>query len=83
MDFNFINVGFGSYMSANRIITIIDPYSAPVKRIIQNARARGAVIDVTFGRKAKAVIIADSGHVVLSSLQQETISRRLEQEQAK
>lgn len=78
MDLNFIKIGFGNFMSANKIIAIIDSNSSPVKRIIQNARVQGLVIDVTFGRKTRAVIIADSGHIVLSSLQQKAIARHLD-----
>ncbi len=83
MDFVFINVGFGNIVSANRIMAIIGPHSAPVKRIIRSAYEQGAVVDATYGRKTRSVIVADSGHIVLSSLQQDAINRRLEQEQAK
>ncbi len=62
----FINIGFGNYISAERIISIVTPDSAPIKRIIQEAKSNGSVIDASCGRKTKAVIIADSDHVILS-----------------
>ena len=74
----FIKIGFGNIMAANKIIDIIDPHSPPVKRIIKNARAKGLVIDVTYGRKIRSVLVTDSGHIVLSSLQRETIARHLD-----
>ncbi len=78
MDFNFINVGFGSYVSASKVVAIVDAHSAPVKRLIQSAFEQRVVIDATYGRKNRSVIVAESGHIVLSYLQQETISRRAE-----
>lgn len=77
MDLKLINVGFGNIVSANRIIAIVSPESAPIKRIIQDAREAGRLIDATYGRRTRAVIIADSGHVVLSSVQPETVANRL------
>ena len=76
-----INIGYGNMVSANRIITIVSPESAPIKRIIQEARDNGVLIDATYGRRTRAVIIMDSGHVVLSSIQPETISQRFAQEE--
>lgn len=71
-----INVGFGNMVSANRVISIISPESAPVKRIIQEAKESKMAIDATLGRRTRAVIMMDSGHVVLSSIQPETIAGR-------
>lgn len=71
-----INIGYGNMVSANRIITIVSPESAPIKRIIQEARDDGLLIDATYGRRTRAVIIMDSGHIVLSSIQPETVANR-------
>lgn len=73
----FINVGFGNIVSAHKIVAIVSPESAPIKRIIQEARERGVLIDATYGRRTRAVIITDSDHVVLSALQPETVAHRL------
>ncbi len=78
MAFNLINIGFGNYVSAGRIIAIVSPESAPIKRVITEARERGTLIDATYGRRTRAVIIADSGHVILSSVQPETVKHRLQ-----
>ena len=72
-----INIGFGNIVSANRVIAIISSESAPVKRIIQEARDSNLLIDATYGRKTWAVIITDSGHIILSALQHETVANRL------
>ncbi len=72
-----INIGFGNIVSANRLIAIVGPESAPIKRIIQDARDRGFLIDATYGRRTRAVLIADSGHVILSAVQPETVANRL------
>lgn len=72
-----INIGFGNMVSASRVIAIISPESAPVKRIIQEARDSRALVDATYGRRTRAVIITDSDHVILSSLQPETVANRL------
>ncbi|MDN5347331.1 MAG: extracellular matrix regulatory protein [Clostridia bacterium] len=80
-----INIGFGNIVSAQRIIAIVSPESAPIKRIIQEARDRGMLIDATYGRRTRAVIITDSDHVILSAIQPETVAHRLnskEQESA-
>lgn len=74
-----INIGFGNMVSASRLIAIVSPESAPIKRIIQDVRERGALIDATYGRKTRAVVIMDSGHVILSALQPETLSSRMTQ----
>jgi len=76
MDPRLINIGFGNILAANRIVAIISPDSAPVKRIIQEARERGSLIDATYGRRTRAVVITDSGHVVLSAVQPETVAHR-------
>ncbi|MDJ0662691.1 MAG: DUF370 domain-containing protein [Crocosphaera sp.] len=71
-----INIGFGNIVSANRVIAIVSPESAPIKRIITDARERGQLIDATYGRRTRAVIITDSSHVVLSAIQPETVAHR-------
>ncbi len=75
-----INIGFGNMVSADRIIGIVSPESAPIKRIISNAKDKGALIDATYGRRTRAVVIMDSDHVILSAVQPETIASRLETE---
>ncbi|MBP3952090.1 extracellular matrix/biofilm regulator RemA [Bacillus suaedae] len=77
MNIKLINIGFGNIVSANRIISIVSPESAPIKRIIQDARDRNMLIDATYGRRTRAVIIADSDHVILSAVQPETVAQRL------
>lgn len=77
MDIRLINIGFGNIVSANRIVTIVSPESAPIKRIITEARDRNMLIDATYGRRTRAVIIADSDHVILSAVQPETVAQRL------
>lgn len=77
-----INIGFGNMIAADRIIAIVSPDSAPVKRMIQEARDRKRVIDATQGRRTRAVIQTDSDHVVLSAIQPETIAGRVEQRDA-
>ncbi len=71
-----INVGFGNIVSANRIVAIVSPESAPIKRLVQEAKDQGRAIDATCGRRTRAVIIMDSDHVVLSAVQPETVSGR-------
>ena len=71
-----INIGFGSMIAANRLIAIVDPDSAPIKRVIQEARDRGMLIDASYGRKTKAVLLMDTDHVILSALTPEMISAR-------
>ena len=71
-----INIGFGSMVAANRLLAIVAPDSAPIKRVIQEARDRGMLIDASYGRKTKAVILMDTDHVILSSFHPETISAR-------
>jgi extracellular matrix regulatory protein A len=77
MSIKLINIGFGNIVSANRIISIVSPESAPIKRIIQDARDRGSLIDATYGRRTRAVIVMDSDHVILSAVQPETVAHRL------
>ncbi|MBQ7668120.1 MAG: DUF370 domain-containing protein [Clostridia bacterium] len=72
-----VNIGFGNIVSATRVIAIVSPESAPIKRIIQEARENNILIDATYGRKTRAVIIADSGHIILSAVQPETVAGRL------
>lgn len=72
-----INVGFGNIVSANRIVAIVSPESAPIKRMIQEARDRGMLIDATYGRRTRAVIVMDSDHLVLSAVQPETVGHRM------
>jgi hypothetical protein len=76
MDIRLINIGFGNIVSANRVIAIVSPESAPIKRIISDARDRAQLIDATYGRRTRAVIVTDSGHVVLSAIQPETVANR-------
>lgn len=82
MEIKLINIGFGNIVSANRIISIVSPESAPIKRIIQEARDRGMLIDATYGRRTRAVIITDSDHVILSAVQPETVAHRLASKEA-
>jgi len=77
MDIKLINIGFGNVVSANRIVAIVSPESAPIKRVISEARERGLLIDATYGRRTRAVIISDSDHVILSAVQPETVANRL------
>lgn len=76
MSIQLINIGFGNMVSANRIIAVISPESAPVKRVISEARDKGLLIDATYGRKTRAVIVTDSSHVILSAIQPETVANR-------
>jgi len=78
MSIKLINIGFGNIVSANRLIAIVRPESAPIKRIMQEARDRGMLIDATYGRRTRAVIITDSDHVILSAVQPETVAHRLD-----
>ena len=73
-----INIGFGNMVNSSRVVAIISPESAPVKRIIQEARESRVLVDATYGRRTRAVIITDSDHVILSSLQPETVANRLD-----
>lgn len=76
-----INIGFGNIVSANRIIAIVSPESAPIKRIVQEAKDSGMAVDATYGRRTRAVLIMDSGHIILSAVQPETVAGRLEKDE--
>jgi regulator of extracellular matrix RemA (YlzA/DUF370 family) len=76
----FINIGFGNVVSAEKVVSVVSPDSAPIKRIIQTAKSDASLIDATYGRKCKAVIITDSDHIILSAITPETITSRLEEE---
>jgi hypothetical protein len=77
-----INIGFGNMVSANRLLAIVAPDSAPIKRIVQEARDRGMLIDATYGRRTRAVIIMDTDHVILSAILPETVAARFEDKNA-
>ncbi|MCM3065517.1 DUF370 domain-containing protein [Priestia flexa] len=77
MSGKLINVGFGNFISSNRIISVVQPESAPIKRIVQEAKDRGNLIDATQGRKTRAVIVMDSNHIILAPVQPETVAQRL------
>ena len=72
-----INIGFGNMVSAGRLVAIVSPESAPIKRVIQNAKEKNMLIDATYGRRTRAVIITDSDHVILSAVQPETVANRV------
>lgn len=72
-----INIGFGNMVSSGKLVSIVSPESAPIKRIIQDVRDKGMLIDATYGRRTRSVIIMNSGHVILSPLQPETIAGRM------
>ena len=77
MTIKLINIGFGNIISANRMISIVSPESAPIKRMIQDARDRGMLIDARYGRRTRAVVVMDSDHIILSAVQPETVAHRL------
>ena len=79
MSIQLLNIGFGNMVSANRVMAIIRPESAPIKRMVQDARDKGLLIDATYGRKTRAVLVMDSGQIVLSAIQPETVAHRLVQ----
>ena len=72
-----VNIGFGNMVSAARMVAVVSPESAPIKRIITDSREKGQLIDATYGRRTRAVIITDSNHIILSAIQPETIAGRL------
>jgi len=76
-----VNIGFGNMVSAGRMIAIVSPESAPIKRIIQDAKEKGSLIDATHGRRTRAVIITDSDHIILTYLQAETLANRIAEEE--
>lgn len=71
-----INIGFGGYVSGERLVAVVEPDSAPIKRIIQEVRERGLLVDASYGRKTRSVLIADSGHVILSALTPDALAER-------
>ena len=75
-----LNIGFGNLVAENRIVAIVSPEAAPIKRLVQEAKESKTAVDATCGRRTRAVIITDSGHVILSSVQPETVGARLEKE---
>lgn len=77
----FINIGFGNMISASRLLTVISPDSAPIKRLVQEARDRGMLIDASYGRKTKSVLVMDTDHVILSAVMPETITARASEEE--
>ena len=72
-----INIGFGNMVSANRIVAIVSPESAPIKRVVREAEDKGVLVNATYGRRSRAVIFMDSGHIILSSVQPETVANRI------
>ncbi len=72
-----INIGFGNMVAAGRLVAIVSPESAPIKRIVQDAKENGTLVDATYGRRTRAVLITDSDHVILSAVQPETVANRL------
>ena len=72
----FINIGFGSMIAANRLLAVVAPDSAPIKRVVQEARDRGMLIDASYGRKTKAVLLMDTDHVILSAMTTDTLFAR-------
>jgi len=78
MGSRLVNIGFGNIVSADRLIAIVSPESAPIKRIIQEARESGRLIDATCGRRTRAVVITDSDHIILSAIQPETVANRMD-----
>ena len=79
MNFNLLNIGFGNMVMAGKVVAIISPESAPIKRMVQDAREHNTLIDATFGRKTRSVLMMDNGQVVLSAIQPETIAHRIVQ----
>ena len=76
-----INIGFGNMVAAGRLVAIVSPESAPIKRIVQDAKERGTLIDATHGRRTRAVIITDSDHIILTYLQSETVANRMTEDE--
>lgn len=77
MTMSFLNIGYGNIVATDKIVSIVNPESAPIKRMINDARERGSLIDATHGRKTRGVIVTDSNHVILSAVQPETVVHRL------
>ena len=76
-----INIGFGNVVFSNRLVAVVSPDSAPIKRIVQDAKGKGLLVDATYGRRTRAVIITDSDHVILSAVQPETVAGRLDDDE--
>lgn len=72
----FMNIGFGNIVMANKVVAIVSPESAPLKRIIQESKAKGKIIDATYGRKTRSIIVTDNDHIILSPLQPDTVANR-------
>lgn len=72
-----VSIGFGSFISAERLVSVLSPDSAPIKRMVQDARERGSLIDASYGRKTRSVLVADGGYIILSALGSETVAERL------
>ena len=77
-----INIGFGSMLAANRVLAVLDPDSAPIKRVVQEAKERAMLVDASYGRKTKSVILMDTDHVILSALTPEALTQRWEEKEA-
>jgi regulator of extracellular matrix RemA (YlzA/DUF370 family) len=80
---DFISVGFGGQVAMNRVLALLSPDTAPVRRLIQEARDKGLLIDATYGRKTKAALVLDTGHILIAALTPETITGRYQQKQSK
>ncbi|MDR1101861.1 MAG: DUF370 domain-containing protein [Clostridiales bacterium] len=78
--FKLLNIGFGNFISGGRLVSIVSPDAAPIKRIIQGSREAGTLIDSTCGRRTRSVLVMDSGHIVLSSVMPETVAQRIAEE---
>ena len=72
-----INIGYGSFISADRLVSVLSPDSAPIKRMVQDARERGSLIDASYGRKTRSILVTDGGYIILSALTSETVAERL------
>lgn len=83
MSIDLINIGFGNFVSAERVIAVVNPVSSPMRRLREDAKAGGRLVDATEGRKTRSVIIMDSNHVILSALQMETVNQRVQTERAR
>ena len=77
MEIKLLNIGFGNVVFSHRIVAIVSPESAPIKRLIQEAKEKGRLIDATYGRRTRAVIVTDSDHVILSAVQADTVAHRM------
>ena len=77
MEIKLLNIGFGNVVFSHRIVAIVSPESAPIKRLIQDAKDKGRLIDATYGRRTRAVVVTDSDHVILSAVQADTVAHRM------